>query len=311
MKLIFARSRGYVDFLPLLVVLLGVFAIIQTVVAANVGSQVVVGNSAPAVSSVVINAGSAITLTTNTTTSISITATVTDSNGCADITGGTTTVLLYRSGITSSTCNTTPNDQNCYKATAFTATSSCISSTQINTTTTLSLQYFAQATDASSSFSAQNWLATVSVRDTSNATGTADSSGVELNTLTGINVTTSSIDFGTLGAGADTGSTNQVATTTNAGNSSTTLQLSASVTLTSGGNTIATSSQHYSTSTFTYSGTSTALGSSPVTVGGFTLTNPTSSSNVSKATFWGLAVPGGTPTGTYSGTNVFSSLFIP
>lgn len=256
----------------------------------------------------VVNAGSNITLTANATTAVNVNATITDNNGCADIQNGTTTVLLYRSGITSSTCLTTANDLNCYRATNFTASSTC-SANAVNTTTTFGVQYFAQATDASSSFSAQNWLATVIFKDQNNGTGTADSPGVEVLTLTAINVTTSSINYGTVTAGTDTGATNQNATSTNAGNSSTTLQLRASATLTSGANSISTSSQRYSTSSFTYAGTSTALTDTLVTVSGFFLTAPTSSTNVAQTTFWGLTVAGGTPTGTYTGTNVFGALF--
>lgn len=302
-------KAGFV--LPLTLLLLGVIAIVRTVVAANLTSQVIVGNAAPTVSSVSINGGTNITLTANATQTVQVNATISDSNGCADLTGGSSTILLYRSGYTSSSCNTTQNNQYCYKATAFTVTSTCQGGTTINTTTTFELYYFADATDASSSYSGQNWLATVIQRDAADAISFADSSGVEVNTLTAINVTTSSVNYGTLSANTDTGSTNQIATTTNAGNSSTTLQLSALSTLTSGPNSIPTSSQKYATSSFTYSSGGTALSATPTTVSGFLLTKPTSTSNVQAATFWGLQVPNGTPTGTYTGTNVFSALFVP
>jgi hypothetical protein len=278
----------------------------------NLSSQVVVGNAAPTVSAVGLNAGSAIVLTPNATTSFSVNFTVQDANGCGDVffNGGVTTTV-YRSGV-GGACSA--SDLNCY-ITATVATHTCASATTTNqtanATATVSIYYFAQATDASSSFSGENWIADVTARDAANSTHTATSTGVELNTLTAINVTTSSINYGTLAAGVNTGSTNQTATTTNAGNSTTTLQVSAFATLTSGSNSISTSSQRYSTSSFTYAGTSTALTASGVTVTGLMLTNPTSTSAVQRATFWGLDVPGGTATGTYTGTNVFSSLWQP
>ncbi|RJP43099.1 hypothetical protein C4587_03015 [Candidatus Parcubacteria bacterium] len=289
----------------------GLFMVLQTVFGASVSTSVTVGNAAPSVTAITISPNPTITLTANATTAVQVNATITDNNGCADITGGTTTVLLYRSGYSSSTCLSAGQDSlRCYVATAFTASSTC-STTSQNTTTTFGVQYFAQATDASSSFSSQTWRATVIFKDANNATGTADDgTSPNVATLTAIQPT-SSINYGTLAAGQDTGSTNQVATTSNAGNSSTTLQLRATQTLTSGSNTIATSSQVYSTSTFTYAGTSTALTDSLVTVGGFFLTAPTSQTLVSQGTFWGLSVPGGTATGTYSGTNEFSALFQP
>lgn len=284
------------------------FFVAPIIFANNLTSQVVVGASIPAISAVSVNGGSAIVLTANTTTNVSVNATITAANGCGEITGGTSTILLYRSGVTSSTCLGAASSSNCYIATAFTASSTCSVGTQ-NTTTTFAVQYFAQATDASSSFSAQNWMATVIFKTADNTTSTTDSAGVELNTLTAINVTTSSINYGTITANTNTGSTNQSTVVANAGNSSSSLQLNAQSTLTSGANSIATSSQVYSTSTFTYPGTSTAITATAVTVAGFILTGPTSTTNVSSAIYWGLVVPNGTPTGTYSGSNVFSALF--
>jgi hypothetical protein len=261
---------------------------------------------------VVVNNGNAIGLIANATQTISVSATVTDSNGCADLLGGSSTIILYRSGFSSSSCfSGGTNNLNCYVNTAYDATSSCINGTQLNVTSTFQVYYFAQATDASSSFSGQTWKATIIQRDSSNSTGTLDSNGVSLNTLTAINVTTSSVNYGSLSASSTTGGVNQVATTTNAGNSTTTLQVYANPTLTSGPNTISTSSQHYATSSFTFGGAEQQLSGSAATVSGFILTAPTSTTNVSKATFWGLIVPAGTPTGTYSGTNVFSSLYQP
>jgi hypothetical protein len=289
-------------------ILVASFFVIQTIFAANLTSQVIVGTSVPTISAISINGGTAITLTANTTTPINVNATITDANGCGEITTGTTTVLLYRSGVTSSTCLGASSSLNCYIATAFTASSTCSAGVQ-NTTTTFSLQYFAQATDASSSFSGQGWVATVLYRTPDNTTGTADSTSVTLNTLTAINVTTSSINYGTITANSNTGSTNQQTVTANAGNSSSSLQLSAQSTLTSGANSIATSSQGYYTSAFTYPGASTPLSGTAATVTGFTLTSPTSTTNVSGTIYWGLAVPNATPTGTYSGTNVFTALF--
>lgn len=274
-------------------------------------TTVIVGNATPVVSAITINNGSDITLTPNATTAVSVASTISDNNGCADVTNATATIMIYRSGYTSSTCLSTTSDLSCYRLTVFSTTSSCQNSVTVYTTTTFGVYYFAQATDASSSFASQNWKATLNVRDTANATASLDSSGVELLTLTAINVTTSSVDYGTLSASSTTGSTNQVTTSTNAGNSSTTLRLSANSTLTSGSNSIATSSQKYATSTFTVGvgTTSTDLTDTPVTVNGFFLTSPTSTSNVADEVFWGLTVPAGTATGTYNGVNLFTSLF--
>jgi hypothetical protein len=243
------------------------------VFAANVTSTVIVGNAAPTVTNVVLNNASSIVLTANQTTNVSVNATISDNNGCADITGGTTTIMIYRSSITSSTCLTTQSNLNCYLASSFSASSTCAGGT-VNTTTTLAVQYFADATDSSSSYSTQNWLATVMFRDPQNGTGTADSTGQELLTLNALNINTSSLNYGTVSPGENTGQTNQSAYVQNAGNSTTTLSLSGN-SLSFGSNKLSTSSQHYATTTFTY-GTSNeqALSDVLTTVSGFQISNP-------------------------------------
>lgn len=292
-----------------LVVLATIFVVVRTVIAANISSTLIVGNAAPSITAVSVNNGNPITLTSNATTTINVNFSLSDNNGCTDVfSSGSIAILLYRSSISSSSCNSSQNNLNCYKVT--TSTNSCTGSNpSANATSSFSLYYFAQPTDASSSFVSDTWLATVIGTDSSNASGTADSSGVELNTLVAINVTTSSINYGTVTAGTDTGAVNQIATSTNAGNVTTTLQLSAQATLTNGGSAIATSSQRYGTSTFTYPGVSVPLSDSASTVSGFILVSPTSTQNVSQPTFWGVSVSSSFPTGTYTGTTVFSPLF--
>lgn len=268
-------------------------------------------NSAPTVSSVSLNHGNSITLNPNATTSFDINYTITDNDGCGEINTNLATSTAFRSGsaLSCAVPSPTTSSLNCYLYVTR-ATSTC-SGNSINATDTVQIYYFAQATDSSSSYTAQHWESFAMAVDTNNATGSATSSAVELNTLTAINVTTSSINYGTVDASSTTGGVNQIATTTNAGNSSTTLQLKASATLTLGSNSIPTSSQRYATSTFTFPGNATQLTESDVTVTGFFLLSPTSTTAVAQSTYWGIEVPAGLPTGTYSGIIVFSSLFQP
>lgn len=291
--------------------LIGAFLLFKVILAATVSSSVLVGNATPAASAVLVNAGaSPIILNANATTSVVVTATITDNNGCSDIfTTGTTTVYLYRSGYTSSSCISSQNPVNCYKQ-SFQQHNCAGTSTTAFATSTFAVQYFAQATDASSSFPGQFWMATVIVQDGSVATSSADSpQTVVLNTLTAINLTTSTINYGTVSANTNTGSTNQQVGVVNVGNSSSTVQVSANPTLTSGSNIIATSSQAYASSSFTYGSGAISLSGTPTAIPEFTIAGPTSTATSSKTSYWGLAVPGGTATGTYTGTNVFTALF--
>jgi hypothetical protein len=87
--------------------------------------------------------------------------------------------------------------------------------------------YFAQSTgNPSSSYPSDSWTGAITVTNGQGGTATATSSIINVNVLTAINITTSSISYGTVKAGGTTGSTNQTTTVQNAGNSSTTLELS-------------------------------------------------------------------------------------
>ncbi len=279
-------------------------------------TSVVVGNAAPTVSAVALNNNLDITLTANTTTTVYVNALITDNNGCADIQNGTTTILVYRSGYTSSTCLTTSDNRSCYRVTAFTASSTCTGSgTSVNTTSSVDIWYFADSTvptsTATSTYPAQIWLATVIFKDANNATGSEDTApGREMNVTTAINITTSSVNYGTVTANTNTGATNQVTTSTNAGNSTTTIKVSAQSTLTKGTDSIATSSQKYATSTFTYGTGDTALSETATTISGTTMVTPTSTTNVSRAVFWGITIPAGKATGTYAGVNLFTASYV-
>ncbi len=266
-------------------------------------------NSPPTVSAVSLNHGNPITLTPNATTSFDINYTVTDTNGCTDIVNTTSTA--FRGGV-SSTCavgNPTTNNLNCYLFLTHT-TSSC-SGNAFNSTDTVGIYYFAQSTgNNSSSFSSDHWYAYASAIDSANTTGTATSSAVDVNVLLALSIAPSSIDYGTVPASSTTGSVNQTTTIQNVGNASQTLKIYGTA-LALSGNSIATSSQHYATSSFTFGGFEQILNEVALAVPGFLLTTPTSTNAVSSPIYWGLTVPAGNPTGTYSGVNTFTAIFSP
>ena len=313
------KKEASITFIIVLVVVIavGVSFVGNLVFAASVTSQVVVTATAPAMGTVTVNGGNAIQLVLGSATSVPVTAQVNDYNGCADFAGGTTTVALYWSGVSSSSCigqGTPGNQYTCYVATAFT-TSSC-SGSLINTTTTFNMQYFAKATDASSTASTTNWRATVIFKTPSGATTSADSaSGITpaVKTLMAFNFPVNSITYLNTAAGSNTGSTNPTTSIQNYGNSQigsylygTQMVNSASSTFT-----MATSSQLYATSSFNAGSAGTQLTDVQSTqISGFSISAPTTTSIVSSTIYWGLNVPGGTATGTYNATNTFSILYL-
>ncbi|MBI2035113.1 MAG: hypothetical protein HYT12_00315 [Candidatus Liptonbacteria bacterium] len=277
-------------------------------------TSVSVGNARPSVSATAISPDP-ITPNENTTTSVTITATISDGNGCDTVfTDGTITAVFYRSGVTA-TSSCTADDLNCYRnITLVEVNNTCTGSSDTagDAVGTTSVWYFVDATDASSTYSAQNWVALVTATDSQSSSSLqidGASSTVEINTTTALNVT-ATINYGSVAANDNTGATNQVATTTNTGNGAIDLEISGA-NLVSSGNSIDVGQQKYASSTLTYASLTYTLSTSP-TVREWNIGVATASTTASaSSTFWGLAVPNGQANGSYTGTTTFTAVFSP
>jgi hypothetical protein len=133
-------------------------------------------NQTPGVGTITFNGGNNITLVESATTTVTATATVSDGNGYTDI--ASVTGKIYRSGVTS---DCSDDNNNCYSNSAC-ATSSC-SVNSCTATCSYNVWFHADPTDASSSYPTQNWEAWIKAVDKQNASSSATSSGVEMNTL--------------------------------------------------------------------------------------------------------------------------------
>ncbi len=274
--------------------------------ADTTSTSVTVGNAAPSISATTFNSGSAIVLTENTTTAVYATTTVTDSNGCGSIYG--VTANIRRSGVAAASCDQVGEADNnsCYPVLTCTVEAgTCTggSDTAANYVCSTSLQFYADPTD-SGSFSAQNWTVDLIAGDGVATTTEAANASVELNSLAALNVD-ASLAYGTIAANTDTGALNSTTTVTNTGNTNIDPDISGT-NMTSGGDTIAVGNQEYSSSIFTY-GSGTDLSTSPTSLD-LTLAKPTSASAVTDDVSWGIAIPGGTPPGNYTGTNTFTAV---
>ncbi len=259
----------------------------------------------PTVGGISLNGGQNITLVEGTTTTVLATTTVTDDDGYADMVSGTSTI--YRSGV-SGGANCNSSLANCYQVPASQCTFSSCSGNQCLMTCSANLEYFADsAGTATSTYTSQTWMATMSVVDSTNLYGSATiSGGVGLWPLLALEVSSPSINFGTTTPGNNTGSTNATTTVFNTGNMPIDVGVAGNPLL-SGLNSIAVNQQKYATSTFTYA--SCALcqvlsgAATPVGVD-IPQTNSTSTQNTGNI-YFGLNVPTGSGTGSYSGTNTF------
>lgn len=185
----------------------------QQVNADQLTSSASVGNTPPVASSVDIdNAAITVHLTENATTTVTVKATITDNNGCEDI--ESVQVKFYRNNVGADAAD---DDNNHYTVSA-TSDGKCTGGGADLTdtyTATISVNYYADPTDAGSVHSGTHWTAQVIPSD--QTTGTAATDTIEMSTLTALNVS-GTISYGTVGLGNNTGTTDQTATVTNTGN---------------------------------------------------------------------------------------------
>lgn len=264
-------------------------------------------NQAPTVSNVVLNNGNNINLTENTTTDVSWTATVTDPDGYSEI--NSVQGKIYRSGVTGAE-NCSLDDNNCYQD-ASCVLSNC-AGTDCTATCTVAMQFFAEPTDTGSPYAVEYWRAWVEVTDdySEKGTGFSASGSPDVNTLIALDVT-SSLSYGQLVAGGDTGSTNQTMTITNTGNAAIDIELSGDDMCTDyptcNGYILAVTNQEYALTNFTY-GSGTDLTTTP-TVVNISISKPTASpSNATGTVYWGIGIPSSKEAGSYSGSNFVTAI---
>lgn len=298
------KNARRVDLIVILSAIL--FSIAIIVYADTSSTQVIVGNSTPSLSSTTFNNSSDITLTENTTTAIYATTTVTDANGCGTIVA--VMADFYRSDITETNCDESSEAVNnyCYPDVTCTVASGTCSGgadTTADYVCTINMQYYADATDAGSTYAATNWSVTFEAGD-GTASSTESTASVEVNTLLSLNVD-ASLDYGTLSANTDSGATNSTTTVTNTGNENMDPELSGT-TMTSGGDTIAIANQEYASAPFTYTaGTDLSASATQINLA---LPKPYSTTSpVTADISWGLGIDAGQPNGTYTGTNTIGA----
>lgn len=252
-------------------------------------------NTAPTISSVTLNGGENITLIEATATSTRIVASGTDDQGGNTVTIATSTV--YRTGV-SGGYNCTADDNNCYQIGSDKCVFGTPSGNNWSVVCTFDMWYIAESS------AANEWVAFLTVMDTGGLYKSSSATGVNVNQLLALNIT-SSISYGTVNAGSNTGQTNATTTITNTGNMNMDPQLAGQA-MCLGGNCangrIAVGSQKYSNAPFNYGGAGTALSGVPTSLN-LALNKPTSTTTpVTADISWGLGVSGA-PIGSYTGTN--------
>ncbi len=271
-----------------------------------------VNSVAPIVTSVSVNGGQSITPEESTTVGVDITATVTSDNSCQSISD--VKAYLYRSGVGYSNCSSSSNADNnkCYTEISCSVnTGTCTGPTDktASYTCTASVWYYADPTDTQTQYDSQNWLATVKAT-VGTVSGTAQSSGVEMNSLVAFSVT-ETLNYGTLIVNQTTDPLDKIVVTTATGNvglnqnhSGENMGMCVDYPTCTVGTPIGLSHQKYSTSqgsSYTDSSVSKPLTDTPTLV---ELRVPkVTSIPISRNTWWGVSIPINTRPGAYEGRN--------
>ena len=172
---------------------------------------------------VVLNGGSDIEPNVKNASEILVYATsssVTDQNGCTDLSGATSTI--YLSGATGG-ADCSADDNDCYLVSACTL-SDCSGASDATATysCTTTMAFYTIPTDAGvgGGYAAMSWFARIGVSD--EAVGTSSSyttlNGVEVVSAAALDVTEVLIDYGTVESNNDTGAWNASTTVVNYGN---------------------------------------------------------------------------------------------
>ena len=252
--------------------------------SSTVSSSATVTNAAPTVGTVTPN--DPVTLTESTTKAVQCNATITDTNGYADV--STVNGTLYDEAAT----NFESGNDNNNKFTNSTCTLSGGSGTTINAKCEFYVHYSANAAE---------WTCALTAVDNSSATGSANVTTVTVNSLTAL-ATTSTLSFGSVALGSTTSNANELnVTVNNTGNAQIDVSLDGygasdgdgfSMTCSVGGTDITIGNLKYNlTASNDYTANMTSLTDSAVTQTDFNLAAETTDSTAStKDVFWKMQI---------------------
>jgi hypothetical protein len=277
-----------------------------------------INNVAPTVSGVILHSGENIVVNMKGMDEVeaTTTATISDNNGCGDVTSASSTIYFSE---VSGANYCTADDNFCYQITnanCYFDSSSCTGNTDTTITVTCSttIAFHAYPSDGSGGnypYTNPSWLGAVTGIDDNGARNVATTTtGVDLITLTALDVSENQIAYGSVKGGQNTGDQNATTTVENYGNSPLNTDMSVSDMLKSDlTDWINANNQQFSTSTFTYdSGFHYSIASTSNQVVDTEIPKATSTAvSVTDAIYWGIGIPAGTTSGDYSGTNTFTA----
>jgi hypothetical protein len=271
-----------------------------------------VNDVAPAVSNVTLNGGGNITLNIKNAGGKDVLVasnSVTDNNGCTDMTGATSTAYF---GNVANGADCSANNNNCYQmASGNCVLSSCdgVDDATATYTCSSSFAFYTVPTDADAGAAAFSWFARLAAADGSaeGAGSYTTLNGVEVVSAAAMEVTETEITYGTIQANGNTGSRNSTTTVVNFGNTPIDTDLTGEDMLRNsvGPEIIGIENQEYGLDNFAW-GAGTNTSSSTAGTVDVVINRPTSEVDVEDEIYWGIGIPTGTPSDPYEGYNTFT-----
>jgi len=273
------------------------------------------GNTAPAISPVTFNGGNPINLNEGTYKWATSSFLITDAEYCTSITSVTAKAYVASSSNNGTLCS--ENDLNCYigvgsstvpaMCVATTTGNSCgASDTTVEYDCGFKFWYIARPTDTGD-WATSIWSVSATVTDDGALTGTATNTSqlVDVNSLSALSLSPASLNYGNISPGNDSGLTNSTTTITNTGNTAMDPRISGTD-MNSASDSILVGQQEYASNPFLWS-TGTDLTTSATALD-LTLPAPTATTSaITDDISWGLGVPSGKKSGSYSGSNTIDA----
>lgn len=267
---------------------------------------------APTIGSILLNNGNPILTNIKGAASTTVWATstsVSDQNGCIDLVGATSTLYMSSSTLGS---NCVADDNKCYKLTSSNCTiSACAGGAIATVACSVQIAYHSIPTTGSGTnpYASYGWVSAISPYDGGPQSVLGTSSPVELVVNSALDVTETSIVYGTMIANTDTGATTTATTIVNFGNSPMGSDI-IGTDMNKLPDVIAANNQKFGVSNVTYASLTYNLSSVTPQSVNLAIPRPTSSAvNQSSSVYWGIFVPAGRPSGNYTGTNTFSAFW--
>ena len=236
---------------------------------------------------------------------------VSDYNSCLDIVSATGTIY-WESATNGFNC--TADDDDCYQILSTSCayvSGTCADATDATAdyTCTTTIAFHAQPTDALSNQAVTAWFGAASAADELlHSTTSVSSAGVDVATNSGLDVQEPEIAYGAIKGAQNSQDQNGTTTVENYGNSPINVDVSGvNMLRDGGGGTLDVFNQVYGLDPFTYPLASYYLYSTTTQEVDITAPKPvTGATDVEDDIYWGIGIPGGTPSGDYYGSNTIA-----